>query len=64
MTVTVNHSVAAQFSSGNATLADLKEIVAAAEQAGLSNNARVTIDYFRGDQRDPSYATITVRAAR
>lgn len=62
MTIRVNHSVTAQFGSGNATLNDLEELVAAAKGAGLPGSARVTIDYFRGDQRDPSYATITVRA--
>ncbi len=60
MSVTVNHSVTANLPSG-ATLADLKEIVAAAEGAGLTTSAKVTVQHYAGDQRDPSYTTITVR---
>lgn len=60
MAITVNHSVVAQLPHG-ATLADLKELVAAAETAGLPPSARLVVDHYRGNQLDPSYTTITVR---
>ncbi len=60
MSITVNHSVTAQFSH-QATLGELKEFVAAAEQAGVPSSAKLSVEHFRGDQRDPSYTTITVR---
>lgn len=60
MSVTVNHSVTANLPH-SATLADLKGFVAAAEAAGLTSSARLSIDKYNGDQRDPGYTTITVR---
>lgn len=59
MSVTVNHSVTAQLSHA-ATLGDLEELLLAAQAAGLTRGARLHIEHHRGDQRDPSYTTITV----
>lgn len=61
MSVTVNHSVTANLPHA-ATLADLKEFVAAAESAGMPSSARLAVEkHVSTDQRDPEYTTITVR---
>ncbi len=61
MTVRVNHSVTATLSN-SATLADLEELLAAAKAAGLPRTAGLRIEKYAGDQREPSYSTITVSA--
>lgn len=59
MSITVNHSVTAQLSH-RATLAELREFVEAAEQAGLPGTSTLSVQSYAGDQRDPGYTTITV----
>lgn len=46
---------------GPITLAELREFVNACRSLG--SNAKVTINSFKGDQRDGSYTTITVHDA-
>lgn len=62
MSIEVNHSVTARLERG-ATLADLAALVEAADQAGISRSAGLTIEKYIGHQldRDPSYATIEHR---
>jgi len=60
MSVTVNHSVTADLAH-SATLSDLEEFVAAAKAAGMGSSARLDVQKHTGNQREPDYATITVR---
>ncbi len=60
MSVVVNHSVTVNLGH-QATLGDLEELVAAAKAAGFKSGARVSVDKYTGDMREPGYTTITVR---
>lgn len=60
MAIEVNHSVTATLPAG-ATLADLMAFVNAADAAGISGDALLSIEKYNGHQLDPSYTTITVR---
>ena len=56
MAVQVTQTISATFST--LTVAELKGFLATLEKCGAKDGDRISIDHWKGDQRDPSSTTL------